>query len=621
VIRWTSIRLLTLVSFLLIATSGAFAADAVDYAASQIGKPYLWGASGTEEFDCSSLTQYAYAQVGISLPRTSFNQSKSGTLVSGELQHGDLLFFQTDPEHPGLVTHVGIYDAGQQMIDANSYVNKVVRESITTSYWQSRFLFARRVAPQGPNQSPTAGFTMSFNGQSATDGQTLNLTIPAGTVINVNFSGARSSDQDGAVSAWEWRINGTRVPNSDFTGRDFVFGLGLGVHLITLVVTDNQGARSQAAQGTVSISTATPIDEGWRMDRFNAARTNTSLSSGPQTLPQFTAIGSTNTDEQLLRISNAGDLVFKGDQSVSSYNSAGQLKWRRNIGTTILDVALANDGTVYVSTSNSVIAFNGDNGLLRWPRALVTNNGNESSPLAVAPDGTIYFLSGSSFVGFNPPNITAINPDGTKKFVTTANFGWGRGYTGVTLNSSASVIYSYLFPSALMSLSSFTGNLIATNNSCTSGGAIEFTPSGMLLGYGSGNNLTQYDESLSTCSTIPLGSSIFRFVAVTPSNKLIFQIFSSSTTQGQLAAATSSGTRVWTSNEFYATGSAFGQPCFMDGASRIYCIADDTNDIVAIDSESGAVKWRSHFASRVSNVMLSGGGKLYVVSAGQLFRN
>jgi len=121
--------------------------DAVDTAVDQIGDSYVWGDEGPDTFDCSGLTQYVYAQVGVTLPRTSLGQSTTGTLVVGDLQRGDLLFFATDDERPGMVTHVGIYEGNNIMIDANSYYMEVVHDDISLSYWADRYLFARRLNP------------------------------------------------------------------------------------------------------------------------------------------------------------------------------------------------------------------------------------------------------------------------------------------------------------------------------------------------------------------------------------------------------------------------------------------------------------------------------------------
>lgn len=79
----------------------------------QLGKPYVWGASGPDTFDCSGLTMYAYAQAGISLPHYTGAQWNAGRHVSrGELQPGDLVFFGSD------LHHVGMYVGNGQMIEA-----------------------------------------------------------------------------------------------------------------------------------------------------------------------------------------------------------------------------------------------------------------------------------------------------------------------------------------------------------------------------------------------------------------------------------------------------------------------------------------------------------------------
>jgi cell wall-associated NlpC family hydrolase len=68
-------------------------AQAVALARSRLGTPYVWGAAGPDSFDCSGLTQWVYAQLGISLPRTSQAQFNATMPVALEfLQPGDLLF-------------------------------------------------------------------------------------------------------------------------------------------------------------------------------------------------------------------------------------------------------------------------------------------------------------------------------------------------------------------------------------------------------------------------------------------------------------------------------------------------------------------------------------------------
>ncbi|WP_053171232.1 NlpC/P60 family protein, partial [Streptomyces sp. SBT349] len=96
------------------------AATAISYARRQIGLPYLWGGDGPQAgdpgFDCSGLTQAAYAQAGIRLPRTAQDQYTTGPrLHPGEqLLPGDLVFYGT----PDNVHHVGIYTGNTHMINA-----------------------------------------------------------------------------------------------------------------------------------------------------------------------------------------------------------------------------------------------------------------------------------------------------------------------------------------------------------------------------------------------------------------------------------------------------------------------------------------------------------------------
>jgi cell wall-associated NlpC family hydrolase len=83
------------------------------YAKTQLGKPYVWGATGPASFDCSGLTQGAWKAAGISLPRTTWDQVKVGTKVAkSEMKPGDLVFFYDD------ISHVGIYVGNGMMIHA-----------------------------------------------------------------------------------------------------------------------------------------------------------------------------------------------------------------------------------------------------------------------------------------------------------------------------------------------------------------------------------------------------------------------------------------------------------------------------------------------------------------------
>ncbi len=94
--------------------SGA-AQAAVQTALAQVGDPYVWGAGGPNAFDCSGLTQYAYAAAGISLPHSSRMQSQLGSAVSrSQLQPGDLIFYYSP------VSHVSMYIGDGQMVHAST---------------------------------------------------------------------------------------------------------------------------------------------------------------------------------------------------------------------------------------------------------------------------------------------------------------------------------------------------------------------------------------------------------------------------------------------------------------------------------------------------------------------
>lgn len=103
------------------------AAAALAAAESVIGAPYEWGATGPSTFDCSGLTSWAYAQAGISIPRTSQEQATYGTQVSeSQLQPGDLVIFFSDAHH------VGLYAGNGMVLHAPHTGANVRYESIST---------------------------------------------------------------------------------------------------------------------------------------------------------------------------------------------------------------------------------------------------------------------------------------------------------------------------------------------------------------------------------------------------------------------------------------------------------------------------------------------------------
>jgi len=86
---------------------------AIQYAMSQVGDPYIWGAAGPNGFDCSGLTMAAWAQAGVALPHSSSAQMGYGTRVSSSaLAPGDLVFYYSP------VSHVGMYIGNGMIVHA-----------------------------------------------------------------------------------------------------------------------------------------------------------------------------------------------------------------------------------------------------------------------------------------------------------------------------------------------------------------------------------------------------------------------------------------------------------------------------------------------------------------------
>ena len=114
----------------------------VELAKSKLGCKYVWGATGENTCDCSGLTYWCHKQIGISIPRTSLEQSRSGKSVSkSDLQPGDLVFFKTTSAPVG---HVGMYVGNGQFIHAPNKSKPVKYDNLSSSYYSSRYVNARR---------------------------------------------------------------------------------------------------------------------------------------------------------------------------------------------------------------------------------------------------------------------------------------------------------------------------------------------------------------------------------------------------------------------------------------------------------------------------------------------
>lgn len=113
---------------------------AVRFALDEVGVPYRWGGeSPSTGFDCSGLVRWAYAQVGIDLPHSSYALYGEGRRVTGStLAPGDILFFE------GL-GHVGLYLGRGRMVHAPQTGRDVEVVRLSGSNYGARLIGARRV--------------------------------------------------------------------------------------------------------------------------------------------------------------------------------------------------------------------------------------------------------------------------------------------------------------------------------------------------------------------------------------------------------------------------------------------------------------------------------------------
>jgi len=111
----------------------------VGAALSQLNTPYVWGGAAPGGFDCSGLVMWAFAQVGVSLPHSSYAMYGYGVPVSrDQLEPGDIVFFD------GL-GHVGLYIGGDQFVHAPHTGDVVKISSLDDPWYAANYVGARRI--------------------------------------------------------------------------------------------------------------------------------------------------------------------------------------------------------------------------------------------------------------------------------------------------------------------------------------------------------------------------------------------------------------------------------------------------------------------------------------------
>jgi hypothetical protein len=199
---------------------GANPADlAVCYALGQTGKPYVWGATGPDSYDCSGLTQAAYEYAGVTLPRTSQYQCIFGKAIGSlaDALPGDLIFPYADE------SHVVMYLGGDQIVEAP---RTGVPVQVVKVYGTA-----------GGIRRPTAA-----GGTGA--------TVAADTVTTATTTTKAGSDPTGLSNSVSTIIAALTSPG-DWTSFGYIVG---GVVILLLVVLSTMSGPAAAALGKAGLA-------------------------------------------------------------------------------------------------------------------------------------------------------------------------------------------------------------------------------------------------------------------------------------------------------------------------------------------------------------------------------
>lgn len=112
------------------------------WALAQVGKPYVYGASGPDAFDCSGLTMRAWQAAGVSINRSSRDQYRQVYKITYDaMRPGDLIFSGNNPNDPGSVYHVAMYIGDGKIVEAS---RPGVPVRVTAIRWANSMPFAGR---------------------------------------------------------------------------------------------------------------------------------------------------------------------------------------------------------------------------------------------------------------------------------------------------------------------------------------------------------------------------------------------------------------------------------------------------------------------------------------------
>lgn len=118
--------------------------EVIAYAKQLLGKPYVYGGSGPNVFDCSGFTMYVYKHFGYSMGHSAVTQASVGTYVpKSNLKPGDLIIFNNESNTS--IGHVGMYVGGGNFIHASSGSGRIVIASLSNGYFSARYVTARRI--------------------------------------------------------------------------------------------------------------------------------------------------------------------------------------------------------------------------------------------------------------------------------------------------------------------------------------------------------------------------------------------------------------------------------------------------------------------------------------------